>query len=104
MLTHPQTPSPPCPSLPSVTPPSPPTPGSVGRIIALIAAIPTPLPSREALSARLKPHASPEAVALWLGSSLVPRDPPSGGGGSGGQELVWAFDIQGAAALYHSYR
>jgi len=54
----------------------------------------------QALYEWLEPHNLPEAVALWLGSNLVPRQ----GNKEGQQQLVWSFDIQGAAALYYSYR
>jgi hypothetical protein len=44
-------------------------------------------------------------VAQWLGTSLAPGGrfglTPSNGAD---QKLDWMFDIQGAAALYNSYR
>lgn len=46
-------------------------------------------------------------MAQWLGTSLAPggRWGSNGGNGNGGdQKLDWVFDIQGAAALYNSYR
>ncbi|KAF8062097.1 SUVR3 [Scenedesmus sp. PABB004] len=75
-------------------------PTSVGKIISLIHQIPTPLESRAALSAFLTARGIPLAVAQWLGTSLTP------GGRYGNPEigLDWVFDVQGAAALYNSYR
>lgn len=53
----------------------------------------------------------PLAVAQWLGTSLAPggrwaanNNNSSSNGSSGDQKLAWVFDIQGAAALYNSYR
>lgn len=81
--------------------------------------VPTPLRSRRVLYEWLKPKGIPEPVAHWLGSCLVQRQeslaegggsfgPPSEVGASpgtpSGTQLVWSFNIQGAAALYHSYR
>jgi len=36
-----------------------------------------------------------EELALWLGSNLVP---------DARGRLVWSFNVQGAAAMYQSYR
>jgi hypothetical protein len=85
-------------------------PTSVGKIIQLIHEIPTPLPNRQALYKFLKPKGIPLPVAQWLGTSLVPggrwggSSSSNGNGGSSDQQLDWVFDIQGAAALYNSYR
>jgi hypothetical protein len=94
-------------------------PTSVGKIIQLIHEIPTPLPNRQALYKYLEPKGIPLPVAQWLGTSLVPggrwasssssssRNTNGGGKGNGvnaDQQLDWVFDIQGAAALYNSYR
>jgi hypothetical protein len=57
--------------------------------------VPLPVPSREWLYLHLHEQKLPSSVAYWLGSNLVPRE---GGGFS------WSFNIQGAAAMYHSYR
>jgi hypothetical protein len=56
----------------------------------------------------------PLPVAQWLGTSLAPggrmaaaaNSSNNGGsnGSNGDQKLDWIFDIQGAAALYNSYR
>jgi hypothetical protein len=53
----------------------------------------------------------PLAVAQWLGPSLAPGGRwaaaaanNSSNGSNGDQKLDWVFDIQGAAALYNSYR
>lgn len=49
----------------------------------------------------------PPAVAQWLGTSLAPGGRSAAvnsNGSSGDQKLDWVFDIQGAAALYNSYR
>ncbi|KAF6265055.1 alpha/beta-hydrolase, partial [Scenedesmus sp. NREL 46B-D3] len=72
-------------------------PTSVGKIIQLIHEIPTPLPNRQALYKYLELQGISLPIAQWLGTSL-------GNGANGDQQLDWAFDIQGAAALYHSYR
>jgi hypothetical protein len=89
-------------------------PTSVGKIIQLIHEIPTPLPNRQALYKFLEPKGIPLPVAQWLGTSLVPggrwggssssSSSSNGNGGNGNQQLDWVFDIQGAAALYNSYR
>jgi hypothetical protein len=94
-------------------------PTSVGKIIQLIHEIPTPLPNRQALYKYLEPKGIPLPVAQWLGTSLVPggrwanssssSNSNGNGGGKGNgansdQQLDWVFDIQGAAALYNSYR
>jgi len=80
-------------------------PTSVGKIIQLIHSIPTPLENRQALYRFLQPRGIPTAVAQWLGTSLVPGGRwGDGSSGNGEQKLDWAFDIQGCAALYNSYR
>jgi hypothetical protein len=93
-------------------------PTSVGKIIQLIHEIPTALPNRQALYKYLESKGIPLPVAQWLGTSLVPggrwansssSSSNANGGGKGNganadQQLDWVFDIQGAAALYNSYR
>jgi hypothetical protein len=82
-------------------------PTSVGRIIDLIHTIPTPLENRQVLYKLLVPQGIPLSVAQWLGTSLMPGGRlGNGNGGSSGrdQNLDWAFDVQGCAALYNSYR
>lgn len=86
-------------------------PTSVGKIIQLIHSIPTPLSNRQELYRLLEAKGIPLAVAQWLGTSLAPggrwaatANNSSSNGSNGDQKLDWVFDIQGAAALYNSYR
>lgn len=58
----------------------------------------------------LESQGIPLPVAQWLGTSLAPggrfagSNGNSNNGSNGDQKLDWIFDIQGAAALYNSYR
>lgn len=80
-------------------------PTSVGKIIQLIHEIPTPLDSRQTLYKFLTPKGIPLPVAQWLGSNLAPGGRAgNGNGNNNSSKLDWVFDIQGAAALYNSYR
>lgn len=91
-------------------------PTSVGKILQMIHNIPTPLDNRQVLYKLLTAQGIPLPVAQWLGSSLAPggrwgtgngSSNGNGGGssnGNGSSKLDWVFDIQGAAALYNSYR
>lgn len=78
-------------------------PTSVGRIISVINDIPTPLDSRSDLYDFLTERGIPLPVAQWLGTSLAPGG-RWGGATAASDKLDWVFDIQGAAALYNSYR
>jgi len=67
---------------------------------------------------QLEARGIPLPVAQWLGTSLAPGGRFAAGNGNTGngsssssssssngeQKLDWIFDIQGAAALYNSYR
>ncbi len=81
--------------------------------------VPLPMPDRAWLMARLRAQGLDPALAAWLASSTAPLQPPPGGStgavaGSGpqaagaarggGAPLGWSFDVQGAAAMYTSYR
>lgn len=66
----------------------------VAEILKMVHEIPLPVPTRQVLLDDLRKRGLSEATALWLGSSLVP---------DARGKLGWAFNVQGAAAMYHSY-
>lgn len=64
------------------------------------------------LTRLLESKGIPLPIAQWLGTSLAPGGRFAGSNSNnngsssdnGEQKLDWVFDIQGAAALYNSYR
>lgn len=82
-------------SQPSTVPLDDDSPNSVAAILRLIHSIPQPVTSRGDLYATLAAQGVSQAVAWWLGSALAPDDRG---------QLRWAFNIQGAGAMFHSYR
>ncbi|GAX75288.1 hypothetical protein CEUSTIGMA_g2733.t1 [Chlamydomonas eustigma] len=68
----------------------------VSHVLDIVHDVQLPVPSRQHLLDYVrKERGLSEATALWLGSSLV---------SDARGQLVWAFNVQGAAAMYHSYR
>ena len=68
---------------------------SPNSCLVCVQGVPLPVPSREWLYRYLGERHMSSSIVYWLGSNLVPRE----GGG-----FTWSFNIQGAAAMYHSYR
>ncbi|RMZ52303.1 hypothetical protein APUTEX25_001919 [Auxenochlorella protothecoides] len=64
------------------------------RVLDAVAAIPQPLPSREALYQRLGEQGFSEGLQQWLGSNLRQR---------GKGQYVWQFDLEGARSMLEDY-
>lgn len=64
------------------------------RVLDAIAALPQPLPSREALYQRLGEQGFSEGLQQWLGSNLRQR---------GKGQYVWQFDLEGARSMLEDY-
>ncbi len=84
-------------SQPGVVTPDIDAPTSVARILTMINGIPVPLRNRQQLYDYLDKKGISQHVALWLGSNLVADNGDS-------SRLVWTFNVQGASAMYNSYR
>jgi hypothetical protein len=59
-------------------------------------AIQLPIQDRQELLRSLKAQGFQENLVQWINSSLIPYPDNT-------DEFKWAFDIEGAAAMYHSY-
>lgn len=64
------------------------------RVLDAVAAIPQPLPSREALYQRLGEQGFSEGLQQWLGSNLRQH---------GKGQYVWQFDLEGARSMLEDY-
>lgn len=84
-------------SQPGTVPVEEDAPTGVGRIISIIHDIPTPLNDRQQLYDYLKQRGLSQPLAYWLGSNLMPVSGDV-------KKLTWSFNLQGAAAMYKSYR
>jgi len=77
----------------------------VAQVLRAVHEVPLPIPSRAWLTDHLKTvHKFDNGIIQWLGSSLVPHVPHGHGGGGASGPLTWAFNAQGAAAMYASYK
>lgn len=71
------------------------TDSDVDKVIREIEQIPLPVPTRKWLYDYMQQRGYSLGLAQWLGSNLAPDDRGN---------LRWAFNISGAAAMYHSYK
>lgn len=71
----------------------------VDTVLREVRGIPLPLASRAALTTAMQEKGFSQGLIQWLGSNLIPIDShdPSKG-------MAWAFNLDGAAAMYASYR
>uniref|UniRef100_A0A7S0SIX9 AB hydrolase-1 domain-containing protein n=1 Tax=Mantoniella antarctica TaxID=81844 RepID=A0A7S0SIX9_9CHLO len=79
-------------------------PHDVDRVLHVIRALPRTFASRDALKTALAAEQGANQFSKdlvdWLGSNLVPKDPALGPT----SPLTWVFDVDGASALYASYK
>ncbi|KAK1324184.1 hypothetical protein QJS10_CPA02g01006 [Acorus calamus] len=68
--------------------------GEVENVLKTLQSLPTTLPSRKWLVDQMLNHSFSKSLSDWIGSNLK----------KAGDGMTWAFDLQAAIDMFHSYR
>lgn len=70
------------------------TSGEVEKVLETLQTLPSPIPSRKWLVEHMMKLGFSKALSDWLGSNLR----------KSGEQETWAFNLEGAIQMFHSYR